>query len=758
MAGHVSTVAVAAAAFTLASGNAQENSLQLHAFRTLPARPDAKFSFLRYAFHSDEEKLVWGWEVKGAKRYVERDGRMNIYVNADMDATTGRFATESADRELSHLGTDYQIQVNWFRKRVRIIHWRNPRPDDPPTWKKHGAVRVDLRLYPDDTYVECGDSVLYLAIKRSAFSVLPFTPKDGKLFMRFLAVSRTLATSCSLNTPVPMAPTDGPALDPSFAFRGFVAQTKRERRELQGDILLRRPDLIVWNGLTQRIRPQEMPLDTFPQARAVDLAAARGERESLEIVLTPLKPLHNMRVHMSPLAGPSAQSPATSLHWVGCVRDGSGTEFLDPLLPSTPVAVAEQNENQCLWGTIAVRLDCEPGTYAGTVSIRADGVDDIAVPVRLKVWDFALPETPRLPTAFGLYGSGVAKFAKPGQRWQDLCPAYYRFFAEHRCGPRLIHAPPRMGYDDGKLSIDFSEFDRAAQHCVNDLKIGTFQWPFAQLGSHDSFHGHPFRRLDPTIQNVESPGFKPIWQQYVKAFWEHLKEKGWEDRCFCNVWDEPYTCWRQIGLACTWAKEVVPDLRPMVFISHIEPELFGKVDVWTVAALTYARQDAAPRQKLGEEVWVYNMRGHGAEDSAASLRARYWWVWRDRIDGVLHWCVNHFKAHDVDFTRVNPSPSAIWYYPPVNGRPTSSVRFELAREGLEDYDYLAMLSGAINRARARGLSGGVLRDARRALDSVQTIASSKARTVDDVKCAQNVRELLTVRNRIGRAIEKLARR
>ena len=758
MAGHVSTIAVVATVIALASGNAQGAPLQLHAFRTLPAKPDAKFSFLRYAFHSDEEKLVWGWEVEGARRYVERDGRMNIYVNADMDTTTGRFATESADQELSHLGTDYQIQVNWFRKRVDIIHWRDPRPEDPPTWRKHGAVRVDLRLYPDDAYVECGDSVLYLAIKRSAFSALPLKPKDGKLFMRFLAVSRTLATSCSLNTPVPMAPTDGPVLQPTFAFEGFVPQTKREKRELQGDILVKRPDLIVWNGLTQRIRRQELPLDTFPRAPTVELAAARGERESFEIVLTPLKPLHNVRVRMSPLTEPSAQSPAAALHWVGYVKDGFGIEFADPLLSSVPSAAAEQNENRCLWGTIAVPFDCTPGTYAGTVSIRADGMDDIAVPVRLKVWDFALPETPRLRTAFGLYGSGVAKFAEPGQRWQELCPAHYRFFAEHRCGPRLIHASPRMSYDGGKLSVDLSEFDRAAQHYVDDLKIGTFQWPFAQLGSHDFFHGHPFRRLDPAIQNVESPGFKPLWQQYVRAFWEHLKEKGWEGRAFCNVWDEPYTCWRQIGLACTWAKEVVPELRPMVFISHIEPELFGKVDVWTVAAHTYARQDAAPRQKLGEEVWVYNMGGHGPRDGAACLRARYWWAWRDRIDGVLHWCVNHFKGHDVDFMRVNPSPTAIWYYPPVDRHPTSSVRFELVREGLEDYDYLAMLSDAIDGARTRGVSGDVLRDARQALDAVQTIASSKVRTVDDVKCAQDVRALLRARLRIAQAVEKLTLR
>ena len=459
---------------------------------------------------------------------------------------------------------------------------------------------------------------------------------------------------------------------------------------------------------------------------------------------------------MSPLVGPSVQGPAASLHWVGYVKDGFEREFPDPLLPSTSLAAAEPNENRCLWGIIAVPFDCKPGTYAGSVAIRADGMDDIAVPVRLKVWDFALPETPRLRTAFGLYGSGVAKFARPGQRWQKLCPAYYRFFAEHRCGPRLIHAPPRMGYDDGKLSLDLSEFDRAARHYVDDLRIGTFQWPFAQLGSHDSFHGHPFKRLDPAIQSVESPGFKPIWRQYVRAFWQHLKERGWHERAFCNVWDEPYTCWRQIGLACTWAKEVVPELRPMVFISHIEPELFGKVEVWTVAAPTYARQDAAPRQKLREEVWVYNMGGHGPEDSAASLRARYWWVWSDRIDGVLHWCVNHFKGHDVDFTRVNPSPTAIWYYPPVNGRPTSSVRFELVREGLEDYDYLAMLADAISRARERGAPVDALRDAQRALDAVQAIVGSKARSVDDVKWPQDARELLAARFRIAQALEGLA--
>lgn len=52
--------------------------LRVGVFKELAARPGAEFSVVQYGFYSDPEKLVWAWKVEGLRKYVERDGRMNI--------------------------------------------------------------------------------------------------------------------------------------------------------------------------------------------------------------------------------------------------------------------------------------------------------------------------------------------------------------------------------------------------------------------------------------------------------------------------------------------------------------------------------------------------------------------------------------------------------------------------------------------------------------------------------------------------------
>ncbi len=101
---------------------------------------------------------------------------------------------------------------------------------------------------------------------------------------------------------------------------------------------------------------------------------------------------------------------------------------------------------QALWIEIYVGRDRPAGVYDGTLTITADG-KATALPVELRVFDFALPDANSLP---------VMVYFEPDQpelyQGRNLDPAYHRFAHRHRV--ELVHA-----YDEAKVEAHRGRFD-----------------------------------------------------------------------------------------------------------------------------------------------------------------------------------------------------------------------------------------------------------------------------------------------------------
>src|SRR5581483_6647992 len=65
--------------------------------------------------------------------------------------------------------------------------------------------------------------------------------------------------------------------------------------------------------------------------------------------------------------------------------------------------------NQPVWVEVYVPRDAPPGDYSGAARITCHGVLAVTVPVRVTVWDFALPSTSSMKTSFGMSGSSILK-------------------------------------------------------------------------------------------------------------------------------------------------------------------------------------------------------------------------------------------------------------------------------------------------------------------------------------------------------------
>jgi len=124
--------------------------------------------------------------------------------------------------------------------------------------------------------------------------------------------------------------------------------------------------------------------------------------------------------------------------------------------------------------------------------------------------------------------------------------------------------------------------------------------------------------------------------------------------------------------------------------------------------------------------------------------------WKYRAQGLLYWHVNYWSGEDpwrnpATFAKDQNGNGSL-YYPAPDG-PVPSIRLEVLRDGLDDYDYLETLK---QRAAATTARGGALPDDVRRLLEVDAglIASPRSYAKDPAV-------LLARRTAMAEAIERL---
>ena len=167
---------------------------------------------------------------------------------------------------------------------------------------------------------------------------------------------------------------------------------------------------IWWCGNTYKVaRERALPSATN---EAVQIYAARNEYEPFQIVLRPDTVLSNVSVQVSDFVAPqlagaprfaSSNVEIALVEYVTVTRPtdswGAPGDYPDPLVPLSGVFTARAQANQPLWFTVRVPKHAPAGDYEATVNFQAPGFA-ATVPVRLRVFDFALSDTTHNWTAY----------------------------------------------------------------------------------------------------------------------------------------------------------------------------------------------------------------------------------------------------------------------------------------------------------------------------------------------------------------------
>ena len=493
---------------------------------------------------------------------------------------------------------------------------------------------------------------------------------------------------------------------------------------LQGAALA---DILAWpEHSAVKVRPFDPPSG----ASSIHLYTAKNEWEAVQVIVTGAtgQALSGCDVTLDSFAGASDVYFEPELfreHYVYITHPSAKPVdpqnigyWPDALVPFTDHYFGEDRDgapfdvqagwNQPIWVDLYTPANQEPGDYTSTVNVSCSGETTVQVPVMMTVWDFEIPNSISLPSSYGYSCSQVySTHQNMGGTTEKkaLSQMYYEEALRHRMMLAWGHCvSPGWTYEPSTQTVtfDFAEFDADMGPVLN----GTL---YKQGASFDTFR----------LPRPGGPDEQII--AYWRGFGEEFDARGWFDKLFLYMLDEPRPDEYYILIEeAARLHEANPNLKAMA-TEQVNDDLIGSVDIWCPDEPLFSDslpwppfpEDYPPRQALGEHVWWYNCMSaqyfahfstHFVDDVGMSMRIWPWLTRRYNFNGVLFWSATWLYGavsdvwEDVHARQFFCNGDGQMFYPGVTGKiggttdiPIAAMRLKLLREGMEDYEYFRLL-------------------------------------------------------------------
>ncbi len=550
----------------------------------------------------------------------------------------------------------------------------------------------------------------------------------------------------------------------SIVLPGFSFRVKYDTPEYHKSVELP----LVWKDdaafLTWAYPEQKLPpVITRPgqKSEPVHLFAAKNEYESMQILVNAQKTgIHGLTASISDLTTEAGARIAASnveirtayYHFVETPTDKTGVSdfWPDALIPLDKPVDVEAGRRLPIWFTVYVPEDAPAGDYAATITMKSTTGIDVSFPLQLHVWNFAIPKTNTLETAFGLGWHRVFQYhnCKTEADKRAVIELYLENYGKHRVSiynPTPLD-PIRVKWntqaDPPQAELDFTAFDQEMERVLGKYRFTSFVIPIHGMGG-----GTYESRTEPSIEGFtkETPQFKALFASYATQLEQHLIEKGWIDKAYVYWFDEPDPKdYQFVADGFGRLSAVAPKIRKMIteepsdgFLNALKAAN-TKIDLWCPVSYNYDAVECDKRLAAGEELWWYVCTGPKEpyctlfiDHPGVELRIWHWQAFQRGITGSLVW-ESCWWTSDTAFpdTPQNPYEDPMGYvasgaipkgtkqnwgngdgrfvYPPLDaampGRndgkpillpPNSSIRWEMIRDGIEDYETLRLLAGKV---------------------------------------------------------------
>lgn len=393
--------------------------------------------------------------------------------------------------------------------------------------------------------------------------------------------------------------------------------------------------------------------------------------------------------------------------------------YIADALSEQPVTYITTSNPTKIWVTVDIPKDTAPGLYEGTIDVKQTGEEaKLSFDIKLLVTAHTLPDVKdwsfhldiwqfpfQLTNLCNNSGTQIMPFSA---EYETLMSSFYKMLAD--AGQKSIttyikdgaflEGETMIGWilnSDNTWSFDYTNFDKFVTF-MSDLGINKQINCFSLVGWNSSVgyydvqtSGYKTKKL-----NIGSDEYNKIWTAFLTSFRVHLVSKGWFDKAVLFLDEAPYdetkqvinlirengTDWK-IGLA---GSRNMPD---------VEQELYDYSTIYgydrttdnPVSTFYTSCSQTIPNNYVSKET------------SPAEMVWMAWYAAAKGFDGYLRWAFDYWQSADPlniqdgtntagDFNMIYRTDNK------VTGKAVASIRFELLREGIQDYEKVKILNNA----------------------------------------------------------------
>lgn len=377
-------------------------------------------------------------------------------------------------------------------------------------------------------------------------------------------------------------------------------------------------------------------------------------------------------------------------------------EVYDALLPLEDMSVLADGDTALYFKWPSGQ---QAGDFRGEIRLKTDR-ETCLVPCHVKVFSASVPEKGRFnminwiemnPNKYGCTAfsqkyweklTEILKLARMGR--QNFCNVSAAYF--------------QCSYD-GSYHFDFTRVEKLLSICFS-------------LGF-EKIEGPSLKQIyENLVMPVEKAAFGapeclPPLRQFLTQWYAFLKKNHYEAITFQHIYDEPreknVAFYRELG---GLVHQYMPGIPTMDAVLSLHTEEAADILIPTTRFYQLNREVFEQYRKNGKTLWLYTCCWPSApylnrflDMPLLDVRLIHWLNFLLDCDGYLHWgfCFNPdaqdpwkepsipFKIFDDSLEQFLPPGDTNIIYP-YQGKPLGSVRLEMQRAGVEDFELLSQIS------------------------------------------------------------------
>lgn len=492
----------------------------------------------------------------------------------------------------------------------------------------------------------------------------------------------------------------------------------------------------LWSWKNDKAIAEFAILTAGKVARNVTLTATDliGEKENIQNKNVKLSFIKEVKAYTGH-AGWYAQNPKQ------CMPRGERKSYPEVIYSATPISI-DKNTVQLVWVQINVPKNIADGIYRGTVIISADNIDNkTELNFELEVLNIAMPEPDKYlfdveywshPYNVAYYYD-VEPFSDKHLQILEQHMSLYKSLGGHAItasiveeawggqtygGNNSIHYPSMIKWiksDSGEWKFDFTQFDKWVQLNkqigIADKIICYSMMPWKNTLR---YYNEPTDKLKKIKINPASKvKYCKVWAPFLKAFIEHIDNKGWFDTIYMGF-DERRNMETALDLIAFVKNKDGKTLKISASFNDFKHNaaIFNRLHYASVGLqqirnnLSDFKEQVKLRRANNQETTMYTATEHVPNSFTKSIPVESYWtiMFAGALDttGFLRWAYDAWVKNPLEESThwSFPAGDCFLVYPSakedINKESKLSVRLAKLDEGVRDVNKLYLLRNMDN--------------------------------------------------------------